>query len=55
MQFTIWEQFLPFKACKSVEIDAIDVEMVKQTKLSGCLTRGHFTVKSGKIAFLTVK
>ena len=26
IQFTIWEQFLQFKACKSVEIDAIGIE-----------------------------
>ena len=27
LQFTIWEQFLQFKACKSVEIDAIGIEV----------------------------
>ena len=26
IQFTIWEQFLKFKTCKSVEIDAIGIK-----------------------------
>ena len=55
IRFTIWEQFLQFKACKSVEINAIGIEVAQQIKLSGCRTKGHFTVKSGKNAFLIVK
>ena len=51
IQFTIWEQFLQFKACKSVEIDPIGIEVAQQVKLSGCPTKGHFTVKSGKMHF----
>ena len=54
IQYTIWEQFLQFKACKSVQIDAIGIEVAQQIKLSGCPTKGHFTAKSGKNAFLTV-
>ena len=51
IRFTIWEQFLQFKACKSVNIDAIGVEVAPQVKLSGFRTKGHFTVKSGKMHF----
>ena len=55
IQFTIWEQFLQFQACKSVEIDAISIKVAQQMKLSGCQTKGHFTAKSGNNAFLGVK
>ena len=48
IQFTIW-------ACKSVEIDAIGIEVAQKMKLSGCPTKGHSSVKSGKNAFLSVK
>ena len=51
IQYTIWEQFLQFKACKSVQIDAIGIEVAQQIKLSGCPTKGHFTDKSGKNLF----
>ena len=54
IQFTILEQFLKFKACKSGEIDAIGIEVVQQIKLAGCPTKGYFTTKSGKNASLTV-
>ena len=54
IQFTIWEQFLQFKACKSVEIDAISIEVTQQIKSSSCPTKGNFTAKSGKNAFLAV-
>ena len=33
IQFTILEQFLKFKACKFVEIDAISIEVAQQIKL----------------------
>ena len=55
IHFTTWEQFLQFEACKYVEIDAIGIKVAQQIKLSGCLTKGHFTDKSGKNAFSTVK
>ena len=55
MQFTIWEQLLQFKACKSGEIDTIGIEVAQQIKLPGCPTKGHFTSKSGKNAYLPVK
>ena len=51
IQFSIWEQFLQFKACKSEEIDPIGIAMAQQIKLSGCPTKGHFTDKSGKNLF----
>ena len=54
IQFTIWEHFLQ-KAQKSVEINTICTEVAQQMKLSGCPRKGHFTVKSSKNAFLTVK
>jgi hypothetical protein len=41
IQFTTWEHFLQFTACKSVEIDAIGIK-----KLSGCPTKGYFTAKN---------
>ena len=40
------EQFLKFKACKCVEIDAISIEVAQEIKLSGCSTKGHFTSKN---------
>ena len=43
IQFTIWEQFLQFKACKSVQIDAIGIEVAQQIKLSGCPIKGLLT------------
>ena len=46
IQLTILKQFLNFKACKSGEIDAIGIEVAQQIKLSGCLTKGHFTAKN---------
>ena len=55
IQYTIWEQFLQFKACKSVQIEAISIEVAQQIKLSGCPTKGYFTTKSAKNAFLVVK
>ena len=42
IKFTIWEQFLRFRACKLIEIDAIGKEVAQQIKLSGCPTKGHF-------------
>ena len=33
IQFTIWEQFLQFTACKSVEIDPMGKEVVQQKKM----------------------
>ena len=47
IQFTIWKQFLQSKACKSVEIDTIGIEMAQQIKLSGYPTKGHSSVKNG--------
>ena len=44
IKFTIWEQFLQFKACKSVEIDAIGKVVAQQIKLPGYPTKGNFTV-----------
>ena len=55
IQFTIMEQFLQFKTYKSGEIDAIGIEVAQQIKLSGCPTKGYFTTKSAKNAFLVVK
>ena len=55
IQFTIWEQFLQFKACKSVEIDAIGIEVAQQIKLSGCPTKGYFTDKNAFLTLLAVK
>ena len=55
IQFTILEQFLQFKACKSGKIDAIGIEVAQQIKLSGCPTKGYFTTKSAKNAFLVLK
>ena len=55
IQFTIWEQFLQSKACKSVEIDSIGIEVAQQMKLSGCPSRGHFTVKNAFSPLLSVK
>ena len=37
--------FFQFKAYTSVEIDAIDIEMAQQIKLSGCLTNDNFFCK----------
>ena len=51
---SIWEQFLQFKACKSVEIDAIGIEVAQQIKLSGCPTRGQFSVKNAFLPLLSV-
>ena len=45
IQYTILEQFLEFKACKSGDIDAISMEVAQQMKLSGCPTKGHFKVR----------
>ena len=42
--------FLQFKACKSGKIDATSIKVAQQIKLSGCLTKGYFTAKSGKNA-----
>ena len=53
IQFTIWGQFLQFKACKSGEIDTIGIEVAQQIKLSGCPTKGHFTAESGKNALVS--
>ena len=39
IQFTIWEQFLQFKACKSAQINAIGIEVAQQIKSSGCPTK----------------
>ena len=55
IQFTIMEQFLQFKACKSGNIDAIGIEVAQEIKLSGYPTKGYFTTKSTKNAFLVVK
>ena len=55
IQFTIWEQFLQSKACKSGEIDAIGIKVAQQIKLSGCLTKGYFTTKNAFLALLVVK
>ena len=49
------EQFLKFKACKAGKIDAIGIEVAQQMKLSGCPTKGYFTTKSAKNAFLVVR
>ena len=46
---------IEFKACKSVEIDAIGIEVAQKMKLSGCLAKGHSSVKSGINTFLSVK
>ena len=46
IQFTIWERFLQFKACKSGDIDDIGIEVAKQIKLSGCLTKDYFIDKN---------
>ena len=54
IQFTIWEQFLQFQACKSVEIDAISIKVAQQIKLSGCSTKGHFTAKNALLPLLAV-
>ena len=40
IQFFILEQFLQFKACKSVKIDTIAIEVAQQIKSSGCPTDG---------------
>jgi hypothetical protein len=40
IQFTIW-------TCKSVEIDAIGIEVAQKMKLSGYPTKGHSSVKNG--------
>ena len=42
-------------ACISVEIDAIGMEMAQKMKLSGCLAKGHSSVKSGINTFLSIK
>ena len=55
IQFTIMEQFLQFKACKSRKIDTIDIEVAQQIKLSGCPTKGHFTAKNAFLPLLAVK
>ena len=47
--------FLQFKACKSIEIDAIDIEVAQEIKLSGCSTKGYFTTKMAFLALLVVK
>ena len=54
-QFTILEQFLKFKTCKFVEIDAIGIEVAKQIKMSGCPIKGHFTAKNVYLPLLAVK
>ena len=53
IQFTIWEQFLQSKACKSVEIDSIGIEVAQQIKLSGCPIKGLFTDKKAFLPLLT--
>ena len=55
IRFTIWEQFLQFKACKYEQIDAISTEVAQQIKLSGCPTKSHFTVKKTFLPLLAVK
>jgi hypothetical protein len=55
IQFTIWQQFLQFKACKSVKIAAIGIEVAQQIKWSGCPTKGHFTDKNAFLPLLAVK
>ena len=55
IQFTIWEQFLQSKACKSVEIDSIGIEVAQQIKLPGCPIKGFFTDKKAFLPLLTVK
>ena len=55
IKFTIWELFLKFKACKSVDIDAIGIEVAQQIKFSGCPTTSHFTVENAYLPLLTVK
>ena len=55
IQFTIMEQFLQFKACKSGKIDTIGIEVAQQIKLSGCPTKGHLTTKNAFLALLVVK
>ena len=40
IQFTIMEQFLQFKDCKSGKIDTIGIEVAQQIKSSGCPTDG---------------
>ena len=55
IQFTIWEQFLQFKAYKSVQIDAIGIEVAQQITSSGCPTKGHLTTKNAFLALLVVK
>ena len=50
-----WELFLKFKACKSVQIDAIGIEVAQQITSSGCPTQGHFTTKNAFLALLVVK
>ena len=55
IQYTIWEQFLQFKAWKSVQIDAIGIEVAQQITSSGCPTKGHLTTKNAFLALLVVK
>ena len=55
IQFTILEQFLQFEACKCGEIENIGIKVAQQIKLWGCRTKGYFTTKSAKNAFLAVK
>jgi hypothetical protein len=45
IHFTMLEQFLKFKACKSGEIDAIGIEVAQQIQLSGSPINGHSIAK----------
>ena len=54
IQFTILEQFIKFKACKSGEIDTIGIEVTQHIKLSSCLTKGHFSAKNTFLAHLAL-
>jgi len=55
IQFTIMEQFLQFKACKSGKIDTIGIEVAQQIKLAGCPTKCYFTTKNAFLALLVVR
>ena len=51
----ILKQSLKFKACKSVEIDAIGIELAQQIKFSGCPTKDHLTAKNASLPLIAVK
>ena len=53
IHFAIWEQFLQSKACKSVVIDSIGIEVAQQIKLSGYPIKGLFTDKKAFLPLLT--